>query len=49
MNEEYEGLEEEICVNCNSVIYGSYRHCPFCGEIWYVRVQQKDQDINAGE
>lgn len=43
MNEEYEGLEEEICVNCNAIIFGSHRHCPFCGKIWWL-VKEESND-----
>lgn len=46
MNEEY---EEEICVNCGAVINGNYRHCPFCGEIWYVRVFEQGEDTDGRE
>ena len=40
----YEPMEpEEFCVNCHAKISGRYRHCDFCGKIWWVKDDGTDQ------
>jgi len=33
---------DEICLHCGSLIDSNYRICPFCGQVWYVREEDKD-------
>ena len=35
---------DEICLHCGSLIDSNYRICPVCGQVWYVREEQRDAD-----
>ena len=40
---------EEICVNCYAKVYAYKRRCPWCGKIWWIRKETKDDGIRRTE
>jgi len=45
-------MMDEFCRHCWSKIDGRYRHCPFCGKVWYLiddKICGADNDTERGE